>query len=136
MGVAGDKKYNRQGVRRDGNKGGGYERDAEFINLELDVEQQQELKGFRKELDAVNNVLTEMLDDQYKLTVRYDDRNECYVAFAFPADDHENSGYILAGRGGSGLSALAELLYKHSVVMARDWTRFASRARRRYSDED
>lgn len=108
----------------------------EFLNVELSVEQTAEFKAFRKEVDAINSVLTEMLEDGYKLTCRYDDYNECYACFAFAPDEHDNAGYILTGRGGSGLSAVAELLYKHSEVLGRNWPAAAARSRIRYTDDD
>jgi len=136
----GSDKYERQSGRKrkpiDGRYSGSDERRAEFINLELDAKHKPEFHAFRKDLESVNLVFTEMLEDGYKLSCSYDNRNECLAAYAFPSDEHDNAGYILTGRGGTALSALAELLYKHSVLMDRNWPAFAERSRRRYSDED
>jgi len=112
------------------------QRDAEFINLELDADQRSEFKAFRVDVESINDALSEMVEDGYKITVRYDDRNECHAAFAFAPDGHDNAGYILTGRAGTGLYAVAELLFKHAVVMGRNWPAYAARSRRTYSDDD
>lgn len=130
--------YSKSGAKSSNSRGSdkGFQRDDEFVNVELNDEQADACRLFRRDLTEVNLVLTEMLEDGYKISARYDDRNECYAAFAFAAADSDNQGYILSGRGGSGLSALAELLFKHAHVVERNWPAFAARSRRRYSDDD
>jgi hypothetical protein len=136
VGKRNDYKNSTDKRRTDGRAGGSLARGDEFINLELDAAQADECRAFRKDPVAVNLILTEMLEDGYKITCRYDSRNECYACFAFAEDDSDNAGYILTGRGGSGMSALAELLYKHAQVLERSWVRAAERTKRRYTDED
>jgi hypothetical protein len=98
--------------------GGG---DSEFINYELTKAEKGELKGYCMDPIDLDAELEGVINYGAKITVKYDERNNCYVAFGFVGDDHEAAGHILTGRGGSVSRSLRQLAFKHHHVLGGDW---------------
>jgi len=99
--------------------------DSEFINLELDKAQTIQYRQWREDPGVIFNSLDKEINSGYRFTLKYDDYNSGYACFMFPPEGHDNSGYILTGRGGSAFRAIAECLYKHGVVLVGEWSRAA-----------
>jgi hypothetical protein len=98
--------------------------DSEFVQLELSKAQKSDLKqkyGEPVELDAA---LLDLFSDGTKVTVKYDDRNHCVVAFGFAPQDSDNGGFILTGRASSVTRALRELAYKHHDILGGRWAEY------------
>jgi len=95
--------------------------DSTFVNRELSKDELADYRSWRSNVDDVDLVWREAVDSGYKFTVRYDDRNNCSVAFMFPDDGGDNFGFILTGRGGTPYRAVSECLYKHHVLFGGAW---------------
>lgn len=109
--------------------------DSEFVNLELNVKEKEELRAWCVDPIELDAMLEGMFADGTKITVRNDDRNRCIVAFAFPPPDSDNSGYILTGRGASASRALRQLAYKHHVMLDGHWSDYHNRPGARDEDD-
>jgi hypothetical protein len=107
----------------------------EFVNLELSKEQRTQLKEMFVDALDLDMALAEIFDDGTKITLKFDDRNDCYVAFGFAPADSDNAGYVLTGRGGSATRALRELVYKHLHILNGDWASYHNRAANRDGDD-
>lgn len=103
--------------------------DSEFVQLELSVEEKKQLRASYDTMEGLDEALQDFLEQETKITIKWEERNRCYVAFAFPAQGSENDGYILTGRGGSVTRALRELAYKDLVMLQHDWASYHNRAR-------
>ncbi len=110
----------------------GAARDSEFVDLELTKDQKAAVREMYDNLDAVDAALQALFSDGTKVTLRWDDRNNCFAAFAFAAEGTQNEGLILTGRGGGVTRALRQLVYKHTVILDGDWGAWKNRPR----DED
>jgi hypothetical protein len=98
--------------------------DSEFVNLELSKAQRADAKQKYGEPVLLDTALFDLFDDGTKVTVKYDDRNRCVVAFGFAPSGGENDGYILTGRGSSVTRALMELAYKHHDLLGGQWSQY------------
>ena len=87
---------------------------SEFIDPGLDADQKALLKAAKFDAQTADDSLSRVMDQDYKITVKWDDKGNAYAAWLIPlTDDHENAGSILAGRGSSPLKAIKQVLYKH-----------------------
>lgn len=95
---------------------------AQFINVPLSPEQKAEIKAWLNSLEELDDALLKTCDSGYKVTIRYDDRNECFAAWIAPIDPgHANSGFILSGRGSTPLKAFKQAYYIHAHLFEGDW---------------
>jgi len=99
--------------------------DSEFVNLELDKEQTAQYRQWREDVGDVEQTWTEVAEAGYRVNTKFDDYNECCSAFIIPPDGSDNSGFLLAGRGGTPYRAVAEALFKHRFVLKEQWGSFA-----------
>ena len=99
----------------------------EFINYELSSEQSRACSEWRQDADNVMNLLSEMVENGYKITQKWDGNNNCPVCYVFPGPDTENSGFILTGRGSTAFRAVAQAIYKHYEVFHGDWSNARTR---------
>jgi len=109
-------------------KGRSGQSDSEFVDLELSKEEKAALREFAATMEELDEELEGLFKDGTKVTTRWDDRNSCYVAFAFAADGSDNVGYILTGRGGSASRAIRQLLFKNRVLLAGEWFQYHNRS--------
>lgn len=87
---------------------------SEFIDPGLDAGQKVLLKSAPFDGQTADDSMARVMDQDYKLTVRWDDKSNAYAAWLIPTtDDHENAGSILCGRGSSPLKAVKQVLFKH-----------------------
>jgi len=118
-----------------GNRGGGAARgnrhnsDVEFVNLELDVEQTQEYRKWRNDIEDVVAVWSELLEEGYRVNTKYDSYSNACAAFIIPDEQSDNSGYILTGRGGNAYRAVSEALFKHHFLLTGGWATYPHRPR-------
>jgi len=108
-------------------RGGHRGNDSEFVDLELSAKEKAALKDWCMDQLDLDAELQGVLADGAKITVREDERNRCWVAFAFSAEGSPNEGYILTGRGGSVSRALRQLAFKHHVLLDGDWASYHNR---------
>jgi len=101
--------------------------DSEFVNLELSAADKLSVREYAAGLDDLDAALQAVYADGTKVTTKWDDRNNCFAAFAFPPEDSDNAGLILTGRGAGVTRALRQLAYKHNVVLQGDWAQYHNR---------
>src|SRR5690242_14257100 len=94
---------------------------AEFVNIQLSKEQQAEIRANAWSLDAFDNALNNLLGAGYKVTFRYDERNDCFAAWLVAPNGSENEGYILAGRGSTPHKAIKQACYIHFAILEGVW---------------
>jgi hypothetical protein len=102
--------------------------DAKFVNYELDKAQAETLKGHSNDGTEILSSVDSLLDDGYRLSVKFDEYSNCYSAFLQPIKpEGKNGGFILTGRGSSVLKAIKQCLYKHFVCLEGDWSEYVER---------
>jgi len=91
-----------------------------WVNYTLSSEQKAELKAQDFDFDTAAVRLTE---ENLKITISYDDFNECYSAFLIPKNaEHKNAGCILSGRGSTPIKAVKQAAYIHWRIFDGDWS--------------
>jgi hypothetical protein len=94
-----------------------------FINYNLDAAEKKACKEWSLTLEDFDDAFSKLAEAGYKVTIRYDERGECFAAWLIPASDHpRNAGAILAGRGSTSLKAVKQALYIHHVIFDEDWS--------------
>lgn len=117
-------------------KGGGYN-DVEFININLTDAQNEDKAVLIPDYQAVFNRVQEEVENGYRFTVKWDERGNCVACFMQCIDpQHDNAGFILAGRGRTASSALRECLYIHSHVLGANWQEAARKHSGRTYEDD
>ena len=104
----------------------------EFVRLELTEADKKVLSTYCTTLDELDAALEGLIDDGYKLSLKYDDYSKSVACFAFPPESSENAGYILTGRGRYPSRAIRQLVYKHHAMLEGDW---AGAQRERQADD-
>lgn len=95
---------------------------AEFINVPLSAEQKAELRAWLPDFGEIDDALLKTCESGYKITLRFDDRNECFACWLSPVDPgNANTGLILSGRGSTPLKAVKQALYIHNRLFEGDW---------------
>lgn len=96
--------------------------DVKFINRELTRDEKEDLKAHEFS-DSDAWLAMDKYCEEYKFTLRYDERGACYSCFMQPTGvEHINTGLILTGRGSSLVKALKQTLYKHErLAFEQDW---------------
>lgn len=122
MGVKDEQRFGSRADRRSaGRSGRVYSQQSEFINRELTKEETAEYRAWREDVDNVVSEWSRALESGYRLNTKWDDYSSSFAAFLIPTDGAENSGFILAGRGGTPYRAASEVLYKHVFVFRGEW---------------
>jgi len=110
--------------------------DAKFIQYELDEATQKACKNWEVSTSDLVDTLDRLVDDGYRVTVKWDSWSEAYSAsLQQTMDDGKNPGYILVGRGSTGAKALKQVIFKHYTVMQEDWAEYAGFDRRAVIDD-
>lgn len=90
--------------------------DAKFVQRELTSDEQADCK-LREFTESDFQNLVEKYSEEYSITFKWDNYSNSPACFMRPIDpSHENTGYILTGRGSTFAKAFKQLLYKHEVL--------------------
>jgi hypothetical protein len=111
-----DAKANKAATRQDDGWQG-------YVNVELSTGDKEGVSELASMMDDVWATIWDLVDAGYKLSVSCDATHNTYNASLTcknPVD--KNRGLTLSGRGGMIVLALASLVYKHRVLLNRDWT--------------
>jgi len=93
-----------------------------YLRCELTDQQKVELKGQSLSWEEASNTLTELLEADYRVTLKYDTSNSCFQALmSSTLSENEAAGWTLAARGSEPLKALKQLFYKHYVMLSEQW---------------
>lgn len=94
---------------------------SEFINFPLSAEQKREIKAWSPTFEELDNLLLKMAEEEYRITLRFDERSEAFAAWINPTgEEHPNTGLTLSGRGSTPLKALKQAIYIHNLFEG-DW---------------
>lgn len=103
---------------------------VQFVNYSLTTEQTKELKATKFGLDECENLLAQLTDSDYKVTLTFDDYNSAFACFIVPkSKDNPNFGYILSGRGSTPIKALKQAGYIHYQLFEGHWLEYAQQVR-------
>lgn len=95
---------------------------AEFVQYELSKDQQASCKAWEVSCEELFLVLERLLEAGYKITMRFDTRNNCPACWIIgPVGDHRNANMILPGRGSTGQKAFKQALFKHFQLFSEEW---------------
>ena len=91
-----------------------------WVNYTLSADQKAELKSQTFDFD---NALLRLTEEGMKVTIAYDDFNECYSCYLIPkSPDHTNAGCILSGRGSTPIKAVKQAAYIHWNIFDGNWS--------------
>jgi hypothetical protein len=94
-----------------------------FVACDLSEQQKTELKASLVTPEDLFEALLKDVEAGYRLTFSFDDYNQCHQVVGTPkAEDHDDYGWLLVGRGSSPLKALKQWFFKHHLVLRGDWT--------------
>lgn len=105
-------------------------KDNPFVKLELSDKQHAALKDkLQDDPSWPVAFMVVLVENGYRISLRWDDFTNSPAAWVFPPDDHEtDAGLIMSGRGSSAFTALAEACYKIYVMSGQPWPRPAIEA--------
>lgn len=92
---------------------------VQFIDVPLTSSDKDRLGEMYQANEFTLEHVFDALDEGFKFGLRYDERNHTYVATL--TDSRATPTRVLSGRGSSADKALAALLYRHLVILAKDW---------------
>jgi hypothetical protein len=99
---------------------------VQFINYNLTDEQKKAVREWNLSLDQLSQGTMQLVDEHFKVTLKYDDYSKAYACFVNPdGPEHPFTGWILTGRGSSPLKALKQALYIHFTVFEGNWLEYA-----------
>lgn len=94
--------------------------DVSWVNYNLSDEQKQELKA---QVFDFETALLRLTEEDMKVTISYDDYNECYSCFLIPKKQESiNYGAILSGRGSTPIKAVKQACYLHWNIFEGNWS--------------
>lgn len=95
-----------------------------FVACELTEADKVRLKSWRTDNEErLWDRFFTAVDDGYKLSLSFDAHGNAYVAsMTGKATGTGNDGMTLSGRGGTLHNAVASLIFKHEVLLERDWS--------------
>lgn len=94
---------------------------AQFINVDLEQSDRDRLKATPFSIDQLDEALTSLEHQGLSISVKFDQRNDCWGCWVRPAPGSANDGYILAGRGSTPSKAIKQALYIHNVILEQQW---------------
>lgn len=90
----------------------------EFVNINLSAQEKQHFKSWYHEHESeIPSLATAFIAQGYKLSLKYDGENECFIATSTCQDETmPNGGKALSSRSDDWIEALALNIYKTDVV--------------------
>lgn len=129
MGQTNDRTAKRQSRKSDGARAPRFD-GSRFVNYELDLAEQAQCKGWDVSSDDLWSEVLSLVDDGYTVSLKFDTFSEAYACFiqVRGQDDHQNSGFILTGRGSTPAKAFKQAVFK-SRAIGPSWGEYAGTAR-------
>lgn len=99
--------------------------DVKFISCQLVGEDKAACKAWSYSADEAWTDM-DALSEEYRISFKYDTYGHCSGCWVQPiAPDHEDAGYILAGRGSSCHKAFKQVIYTWRVLgRGESWKQF------------
>jgi hypothetical protein len=115
--VGGVKGIFKMARKKSSNSKGGQREWHGFVNIMLPPGCVEDLRARYNSLEACITEIARLTCDGYKFTLSQDTYNDAFICSMSTKDAKSvNSGWVLTGRGGNFLGAMASALYKHVVV--------------------
>lgn len=91
---------------------------VEFVNINLSKAEKTQFKSWYSENQAtLPELLTRFIAAGYKLSIKWDNENDCFIATSTCSDETmENGGKALSSRSDDWLEAIALNLFKTDVL--------------------
>lgn len=89
-----------------------------YITCSLTKKQNGEVKALAGNVDAIIDALGSSTVGGVKYSVTWDAYNDCYVATVLGHNHADNEGFAISARSKDLLTALAGVVYKHTVIFA------------------
>jgi len=94
-----------------------------FITYDLPKEHKANCKAWLPTLEEFDDALLKFESAGYKVSTKWDDRNECFACFVTPPPaDKETKGMLLTGRGSTPLKAVKNAMYQHYHIFETNWS--------------
>lgn len=92
--------------------------DFEFVDITLSSDDKKRFLALTPgEVDELDDVITTLLEGEYKMSLSPDVRNDCVIAsFTCKHETDANYGYVLSSRAASWLEALRLNAFKHQYL--------------------
>lgn len=85
-----------------------------FVNFSLNDDQKAEIKNSQLTIEALDEMLTDLYQDGYKIFHSWDFKNKVFMAALTNNDiSHVNAGKFLNGRGSTPMKAVKQVLWAH-----------------------
>jgi len=110
----------KRNTRDSDNQRQGKYRPVQWINVALSDDDKTWLEDNITNVDKFANWLSDVVSTGHRVSVKWDDRNNCCVgSIVIPVGDKD---HILTGRGSTAFTAVFAALYRHFVILEQDWT--------------
>jgi len=107
-----------------------------YIEVRLDEEGKGLFKQWKVSEPDLEAVVDKLAEDGYRMSLAYDDYNAAFMCSLTTKDaQNVNAGWVLVGRGKTCLAALAQAIFKHTVVTSGNWVNFRQSSRNDWDDE-
>lgn len=106
-----------------------------YVEYRFTDEDKKKFKEWLAAEDGTASAILKTIENDYRITLSYDDYNEAYQASISTKDDSSpNAGYVLVGRGADWYKALLQAVYKHYVIMRGDWLNYTKSVSKDWDD--
>lgn len=93
-----------------------------FINVNLNEATKKKAAEYFQRPNFVGDGIDQLLQQGYRLTLKYDLNSGGFSAFVTPVDaSHKDAGWGLSERAGSWFRAVERIIYIHFVVLDGEW---------------
>lgn len=98
---------------------------ATWVNVSLDADQRSAIKEWELDSDSLETTVMELLAEGYRLSLSYEKDSDSISAFLFDRrTDSKTNNWALTARAPSIFFALKVMVFKHIVVLQRDWAKY------------
>lgn len=93
-----------------------------YVNFSLNDSDKRKAEEYRGNPDWLDTAASHVCEEDYKLSVSYDNYNDCIVASLYcKRAGSPNAGYCLTARASHWYEAIFRVLYVHYVALDEDW---------------
>jgi hypothetical protein len=97
-----------------------------FINVPLTDEHKAQIKAWTMDLAEFDSLMTKLIEEGIRVTIVYDDFNQCFSTTLAQKDDkHRNAPYLLSGKGSTPLKSVRQALFIHWKLLDGDWATYS-----------
>lgn len=99
-----------------------YNSDVQWIDIQLDKALKEKLKAWFDELPAAFDPMADLMNKDYKVSIGWDKRNNCYACWLVPiGEKHRNAGCILTSRSNDWVKAVYAAYWRSEILKKGNW---------------